>query len=248
KSRGSATDFDGNFTVILPVGEQNVVVSSIGYEKKVVSVTIKSGETTTLNMNLGMASVEMGTVVVSAGKFEQKIEDLTVSVAVIKPELLESRGSVTAEDALEQTPGLTILDSEPQMRGGSGYSFGAGSRVMLLVDDLPILSGDAGRPSWGFLPIENLEQIEVIKGASSVLYGSAALNGIINIRTAYPKDKPQTKINLFSGVYSPPQPEESRWRSSDDLPIYGGVSFFHSRKVGTLDIVVGGNISSTMAL
>ena len=147
KSRGSATDFDGNFTVILPVGEQNVVVSSIGYEKKVVSVTIKSGETTTLNMNLGMASVEMGTVVVSAGKFEQKIEDLTVSVAVIKPELLESRGSVTAEDALEQTPGLTILDSEPQMRGGSGYSFGAGSRVMLLVDDLPILSGDVERPN-----------------------------------------------------------------------------------------------------
>ena len=43
---------------------------------------------------------------------------------------------------------------------------------MVLVDDLPVLSGDAGRPTWGFLPLENLEQIEVIKGASSSWYGS----------------------------------------------------------------------------
>jgi iron complex outermembrane receptor protein len=128
------------------------------------------------------------------------------------------------------------------MRGGSGYSFGAGARVMLLVDDLPILSGDAGRPSWGFIPVENLEQIEVIKGASSVLYGSAALNGIINIRTAYPKDKPQTKINLYTGFYSAPEPEEARWWDQDDLPIYGGMNFFHSRKIKkTWDLVIGGN-------
>lgn len=241
RSRGSATDFDGNFSVILPVGEQNVIISSIGYETQIISVSIKKGETITLNMDLGMASEQLGTVVVSAGKFEQRIEDLTVSVAVIKPEIIESRGSTSVEDVLEQTPGLTILDSEPQMRGGSGYSFGAGARVMLLVDDLPIMSGDAGRPSWGFIPIENIEQIEVIKGASSVLYGSAALNGIINIRTAYPKDNPKTKINLYTGIYSHPALDTARWANDDDLPIYGGMNFFHSRKIGTWDIVVGGN-------
>jgi outer membrane receptor protein involved in Fe transport len=241
KSRGTATDFDGKFSLSLPVGAQSLVVTSIGYEAQTLSVTIKKGETVTLNVSLGMESKQMDMVVVSAGKFEQKVEDLTVSVAVIKPAIVESRGSTTAEDALEQTPGLTIMDGEAQMRGGSGYSFGAGSRVMLLVDDLPILSGDAGRPSWGFVPIENLEQIEVIKGASSVLYGSSALNGIINIRTAYPKDKPQTKINLYTGFYSAPELEEARWWDEDDLPMYGGMNFFHSRKVGTLDIVVGGN-------
>ena len=241
KARGAATDFDGNFELVLPVGPQKLIVSYIGYESKTVPVTVKKGETTTLNVSLGMASQQMDMVVVTAGKFEQKREDLTVSVAVIKPDIVESRGSTTAEDALEQTPGLTIMDGEAQMRGGSGYSFGAGSRVMLLVDDLPILSGDAGRPSWGFVPIENLEQIEVIKGASSVLYGSSALNGIINIRTAYPKDKPKTKINLFTGFYSQPEQEDARWWDEDDLPIYGGMNFFHSRKVGTWDIVVGGN-------
>ena len=87
-----------------------------------------------------------------------------------------------------------MVDGEPQIRSGSGFSYGAGSRVMVMVDDLPVLSGDAGRPTWGFLPLENLEQIEVIKGASSVLYGSAALSGVINIRTRYPDARPLTRI------------------------------------------------------
>lgn len=241
KGRGTATDFDGNYELVLPTGEQKLIFSYIGYEAQTLSVNVKKGETVTLDVSLGMESKQMEMVVVTAGKFEQKREDLTVSVAVIKPDIVESRGSTSAEDALEQTPGLTIMDGEAQMRGGSGYSFGAGSRVMLLVDDLPILSGDAGRPSWGFVPIENLEQVEVIKGASSVLYGSSALNGIINVRTAYPKDKPKTKINLYTGFYSAPEPEEARWWDEDDLPIYGGMNFFHSRKFGTLDFVAGGN-------
>ncbi|MBI1289586.1 MAG: TonB-dependent receptor [Flavobacteriales bacterium] len=241
--RGAATDFDGNYSLILPVGPQKIVVSSIGYDAQTIPVTIKKGETTTVNVDLGVGSIQKDMVVVTAGKFEQRIEDLTVSVSVVKPELVENRGSVSADDAIEQTPGLTIVDSEPQMRGGSGYSFGAGSRVMMLVDDLPILSGDAGRPSWGFIPVENLEQIEVIKGASSVLYGSAALNGIINIRTAYPKDKPKTKINLYSGFYSPPAQQDAQWRGKDDMPIYAGMNFFHSRKIGkNWDLVIGGNV------
>jgi outer membrane receptor protein involved in Fe transport len=98
-----------------------------------------------------------------------------------------------------------------------------------------------GRPSWGSIPVENLSQIEIIKGASSVLYGSAALNGIINIRTAYPLDKPMTKINLMTGFYSQPDDALYRWDSPDNLPIYSSLNFFHSRKAGQWDIVLGGN-------
>ena len=75
---------------------------------------------------------------------------------------------------------------------------------MVLIDEIPILRADAGRPVWGFLPIEDVEQIEVLKGASSVVYGSSALNGAINIRSAYPKDKPRTQVTLHSGIYNNP--------------------------------------------
>src|SRR5690606_34288653 len=127
----------------------------------------------------------------------------------------------------DQTPGLNIMDGEPQIRGGSGFTFGVGSKVSVLIDDMPMLSGDAGRPEWGFIPVENIEQIEVTKGASSVLSGSSALSGYINIRTAYPKSKPQTKINLYSGFYSRPQADSATWW--DDYPFIHGMNFLHSR-------------------
>ena len=241
KTKGSAADFDGNYLLKLPAGQQKVVISFTGYNSKTKEVTITAGQTTTLNVDLSLTAKELGAVVVSAGKFEQKVEDLTVSVEIISADLVANKGTTSVETAINQTPGVQIIDSEPQIRGGSGYSFGAGSRVAVLVDDLPMMSGDAGRPSWGFIPVENLEQIEVIKGASSVLYGSAALSGIINIRTAYPKDTPQTKITLMVGMYDNPKNAESKWWEGVN-PMMGNLNFFHSRKIGNLDFVIGGNV------
>ncbi|MFM1932647.1 MAG: hypothetical protein RL226_1950, partial [Bacteroidota bacterium] len=196
-------------------------------------------ETTQLNVAMEEATLNIDIVVVSAGKFEQDLGELTVSMEVLKPNIIENKNTTSVDDVLQQTPGVSIVDNEPQIRSGSGYSFGAGSRVMILMDDLPILSGDAGRPSWGFLPVENLEQIEIIKGASSVLYGSAALSGVINLRTAYPKDEPLTKITSYYGVYSNPQSANAKYWSGQ--PMQAGIQFLHSRKIGQLDLVVGGN-------
>jgi iron complex outermembrane receptor protein len=112
---------------------------------------------------------------------------------------------------------------------------------MVLIDDLPILSGDAGRPSWGLFPIENIEQIEVVKGASSVLYGSAALSGAINIRTAYPRDEPLTKVTLMTQIYDFPK-SRGAYYNGNDLFFGSNLSFLHSRRIGALDLVVGANL------
>ena len=241
KTKGSAADFNGNYSLTLPAGPHKIVISFTGYNSKTKEVTITAGQTSTLNVDLSVTAKELGAVVVSAGKFEQKVEDLTVSVEIISADLVANKGTTSVETAINQTPGVQIIDSEPQIRGGSGYSFGAGSRVAVLVDDLPMLSGDAGRPSWGFIPVENLEQIEVIKGASSVLYGTAALSGMINIRTAYPKDTPQTKVTLLVGMYDSPKRKETKWWDGMN-PMMANLNFFHSRKIGNLDFVIGGNL------
>ncbi len=237
---GAATDIDGNFEMILPAGKQKIVFSYTGMASDTAVVNIKQDATVNVSLSMRDASKELGVVVVSAGKFEQKLEELTMSMEVLKPELIENKNTTSIETALEQTPGLTILDSEPQIRGGSGFNFGVGSRVGVLVDDLPVLVGDVGRAEWAFLPIENIEQVEIVKGASSVLYGSSALSGAINIRTAYPKSKPQTKVNIFSGLYSTPERPEMKWWDNE-LPMYSGLNFFHSRKFDRIDVVVGGN-------
>lgn len=256
---GGSTDIDGNFSFTLPAGQHKVICSFTGMKADTFDVSIVSGQVTTQEVRMGMTAEQLSTVVVSAGKFEQKLEELTVSMDVIKPALIENRNSTNITSALEQTPGLTIMDEEPQIRSGSGYSFGVGSRVAILVDDLPILNGDIGKAEWSFIPTENVEQIEVIKGASSVLYGSSALSGAINVRTAYPKDKPLTKVNVFTGFRSAILEDDAsvgkrianffgmdaskangkKWW--DGLANFSGMNFLHSRKIKQWDVVIGGN-------
>ncbi|TAL60988.1 MAG: TonB-dependent receptor, partial [Bacteroidetes bacterium] len=139
---------------------------------------------------------------------------------------------------LEQVPGLNILDGEPQIRGGSGFNFGIGSRVAILIDGLPALAGDGGRPEWNFIPLENVEQVEIIKGASSVTYGSSALSGSINIRTAYPKSKPLTKVSVSSGMYDAPSIDSTKWWKG--VSNFSNISFLHSEQMGQFDLVIGG--------
>jgi outer membrane receptor protein involved in Fe transport len=236
---GVATDINGDYTFNLLVGEHTLRFSFIGYTTKEISVTVSANQSLTLDVALENATLDLDFVVISAGKFEQDLGEVTVSMEVLKPNIIENKNTTSVDDILQQTPGVSIVDNEPQIRSGSGYSFGAGSRVMILMDDLPILSGDAGRPSWGFLPVENIEQIEIIKGASSVLYGSSALSGVINLRTAYPKDKPQTKITAYHGMYSDPQTKDSKYWQGQGMQ--SGIQFLHSRKIGNLDFVIGGN-------
>ncbi|MFZ6050480.1 TonB-dependent receptor [Halocola ammonii] len=237
--KGTSTDADGFYRLALDSGKHTVSFSFIGFEKVTEKIALEVGETLSLNISLNPSAELLEIAVVSAGKFEQDLEDLTVSMEVIKPDLIQNKNTTELQTVMQQTPGVSIVDGEPQIRSGSGYSFGAGSRVQILVDDLPILSGDAGRPSWGFLPVENVEQIEVVKGASSVLYGSAALSGVINIRTSFPRDTAVTRVQVFQGIYSNPQTEEAVYWERN--PLKSGVNFLHSQKFGNLDLSVSGN-------
>ena len=237
----TSTDLDGAYSLSLKPGSHVLVCTFIGMAKQELNVELTAGQTMNWNPELASTAEALGLVVVSAGRFEQDASEVTVSLEVLKPALVENKATTTLETAIEQTPGVSLVDGEPQIRSGSGFSYGAGSRVMVLVDDLPVLSGDAGRPTWGFLPLENLEQIEVIKGASSVLYGSAALSGVINIRTRYPDARPLTRVSLQHGVYSAPQsaPQSQYW---DGTLQQSNMRFLHSQQMGGWDVVVGGNV------
>jgi iron complex outermembrane receptor protein len=239
KEEGTSTNANGFYSLSLDSGVHQLTFSFIGFERVTKKVNLNPGEDFNLDISLKPSAELLDIAVVSAGKFEQDLGELTVSMEVIKPDLIQNKNTTELQTIMQQTPGVSVVDGEPQIRSGSGYSFGAGSRVQILVDDLPMLSGDAGRPSWGFLPVENVEQIEVIKGASSVLYGSAALSGVINIRTSFPRDTSLTRIQVFQGVYSNPQTEEAVYWNRN--PLKSGVSFLHSQKFGNLDISFSGN-------
>jgi len=166
---GAITDEKGNYLLEVPVGPCQIICRSTGLITDTLMTTVFEGQTTTLDFVLRTYVLEFQDVEVKVGKFDKPFEDQTVSMEIIKPALIENKNTRSIESALDQTPGLNILDGEPQIRGGSGFTFGVGSKVAVIVDDMPMLSGDAGRPEWGFIPVDNIAQVEVIKGAASVL-------------------------------------------------------------------------------
>ena len=188
---GTTSDINGDFILSVPAGAYTLTCSMVGYKSQKQTTKVVANDTLKLNFSLTDANAMLDEVVVSAGKFEQKLSDVTVSMEVIKLAIIENKNTTTLDQIMNQVPGVTVSDGQASIRGGSGFAYGAGSRVLMLVDEMPMISADAGDVKWNYLPLENLEQVEVIKGASSALFGSSALNGVINLRTAYAKDKPK---------------------------------------------------------
>ncbi len=204
-TNGVSTGIDGDYIFKISSGTHTLVFSYLGYETREMRISLADGETKELNVTLQEEISLLETVVVSASKFEKKLGEETVSLDVIKPNFIENQNLVTIDNAVERNPGVAVIDRQVNIRGGAGYSYGAGSRVLVLLDDLPILQADAGMPNWSSIPTENIGQIEVIKGAASALYGSSAMNGIINVRTAYPTNEPLTKISVWGTQYANPK-------------------------------------------
>jgi iron complex outermembrane receptor protein len=238
-STGTMADLDGHFRMELDAGTYTFVISYIGMQSQDFSVSLAWGEEVFKEFALEPLWQELEGVEIRVSKFEKPIEEVTVSMQVIKPILVENRNTRNIQSVLDLTPGLNILDNEPQIRGGSGFTFGVGSKVAILIDDMPMTSGEAGRPYWDLIPVENIEHIEVIKGASSVLSGTSALSGSIHIMTAQPTSDPVNKFTAYTGFYSAPKDRSMKWW--DDYPYITGFSFLHSKKYGNLDLVLGGN-------
>ena len=160
---------------------------------------------------LSAVVLEIKTVVVTSGRRDQDIEDVSISMEILKPELIDNKGVADLEEAVAQSPGVYTMDGQVSIRGGSGFAYGAGSRVMLLWNGMPILSGDAGDAKWNAIPMESASQIEILKGASSVLYGSGALNGIISLNERKPTLKGETRVKVQTGIYDAPKRASLKW-------------------------------------
>ncbi len=242
-AKGTVTDPDGIYSLVLDTGYHKLECEYIGLLPDTFMVHITANAITEKNIGLVSSSELLNTIVISSGKFNQKLDELTVSMEVLRPNLINNKNTTSIETALEQVPGLTIIDNDPQIRGGSGFTFGVGSRVAIVADGIPLLSGDAGRPEWSYIPVENIAQIEIIKGSSSVLYGSSAINGVINIRSAYPTNTPKTTISYSAGGYSLPQAPAENWYKGA-IPGFMNLNFLHAEIINhNIDFVVGGNFN-----
>lgn len=263
--KGVTTDLDGKYKLKLPKGVHLITYSFIGYEPKEKEIDLSSGAPVVKNIELGMKSEQLDIVVVSASQYQKSIAEETVSMEVVSKELIQNTNATDLGEAIDKTPGVTIQDSQVSIRGGSSWSYGVGTRTAVMQDGVSLMSADLGEPQLRQAPLENVEQIEVIKGASSVVYGSSALNGVVNVITAWPKSaKPKTTVTVFQKIYdNPPNLYEGdpytetledgtdttlyydedalKWWDDGDIRGASGVNFNHARKIKNFDLIVGGN-------
>lgn len=261
--KGTSTDVSGAYEMELPLGGVDVLFSYIGYEDELVPLVSKQRDVITRDIYMKQSTNLLEDVVVSAGRFEQKLSEITVSMDLIKPSDIAKQSPTDLTATLKTLPGVDVNDKQPSIRGGSGWTYGVGARSLILVDGMSILSPGTGEINWNTIPMENIAQVEVLKGASSVLYGSSALNGLINIRTSRPELTPKTKVSTYVGIYGSPDNEEYEWwdrgfwqegkyevkpllrnslYSGIRNPIYEGFDFSHSRRIGDFDVSGGINI------
>jgi outer membrane cobalamin receptor len=240
ENKVTTTGIDGRYSINPGPGKSEITFRFIGYKSSVRQIELSPDDTLELNVGLDMDLMEIGQIVVSANRKEQKIAELTVSMDVLKSSDFLKTHITDPQELINKTSGIEILDGQASIRGGSGYSYGTGSKVMALIDGLPMISPDAGNIKWQFLPLENISQVEIIKGASSVLYGSAALNGIINFRTADATSLPNTQFYAEGGIFG--NPRDMNWKWWDTPRVYSSLSFSHLQKYGNTDVGIGINL------
>jgi iron complex outermembrane receptor protein len=234
KNQGVITGEDGTYIIKGISGKVVLTFQLVGYKALSREISISGSGTEIIDAGLETTIREIDQVVVSASRTEQRIAELSVSMDIIKNRFLEENHITDPTEIINKTPGIEVMDGQASVRGGSGFSYGAGSRVLALIDGLPVVAADAGNIKWQFLPLENLSQIEIIKGASSVLYGSAALNGVINFRTADAGSTPLTRFHFETGFYGNPRKRDWIWWKTPQM--FTSTSVSHLQKAGRTDI------------
>ena len=231
----SITSNTGEFILSNVKYPNSLVVSMMGF----ISETIKLSKDTLLTINLKTQVQEISDVFVTASRRNQNIEDVPISMEIIKPELINNKGFSNLEQAVDQSPGVYAMDGQVSIRGGGGFAYGAGSRVALLWNGVPMMSPDVGDAKWNAIPMEQTSQIEILKGASSVLYGSGALNGIIALTEKEPSPKGNFSAKVQSGVYGNPRRKSMQWW--DKNPTFHLADVYFGKSYKYLGYTVGAN-------
>jgi vitamin B12 transporter len=187
-------------------------------------------EQTATTINAGKAETKLEEVVVTATKIAERTGDIPASVQVITSEDIKTSTARDAGDLIAEAglghvhkyPGA--LTSRIELRGLATDLFTeTKSRVLLLIN-----GNRTGTVNLAKIPVEDIERIEIVKGPASVLYGSSAMGGVINIITKQGKDGFHGSVGAEGGSWD-------YWKTMSEL----------SGTKGAFDYYLMGSISSS---
>ena len=209
---GASTDANGRYSITpVPSGEHKLRASYIGFKSSTLSITIESGEMLEIDLYLSPTALQTEQVIVTGSRQPEPLASAASSINILSKESIRNRNHLRMDEALQTVPGVTLVGENVNIRGGSGYNRLGGSRSLVLLDNVPILTSDLGSANWNIIPVTEIDHMEVLKGAASSLYGSGALSGVINILTRQPSQDRTISLRHTSGIYDEPSVPEWDW-------------------------------------
>lgn len=207
--KAEATDEEGRVRITgIPSGKHAIVLSYVGYEKRTLKRTFPlpdSLQNQTFELHLEHAHDEhehgeMETIIISSTRSSRTIQDNPTRVEFIAGEELAEKGNMKPGDIrmlLNESTGIQTQQTSATSYNSSIRIQGLdGKYTQLLRDGLPLYSGFSGGLSLMQVAPLDLKQVEVIKGASSTLYGGGAIAGLVNLITKSPEDERELSFML----------------------------------------------------
>jgi iron complex outermembrane receptor protein len=204
---GAATDLDGNYTIAnVPVGTYSLVFSLIGYQSITMDdIVVIANQSVQLDVELSASVVELGDVTVyAASRKDEKITETPTAVTVIGAEEIKLKSnSIDVPKLLETQPGVDLVQSgvDDYNLNTRGFNSSVTRRVLVLIDGRDLGAAFLGQQEWGAIsyPLEDVGNLEFVRGPGSALYGTNAFNGVLSITTFSPQQALGTKVKLSGG-------------------------------------------------
>jgi vitamin B12 transporter len=176
----SATD--GSYALQVPPGRYNVRFARAPFQRRNFSITLAAGESRTLDISLTLEPLS-SSVVVTAQAEPALLHQTTAPVTVITREEIDRRQAVSLPDLLLFTPGTAIGRTGPEGGTASVFLNGGNSNfTKVLVDGTP-LNEPGSAVDFSNFTTDNIEKVEIVRGAESAQYGTDAVAGVVQVFT-----------------------------------------------------------------
>tara|TARA_R110002167_G_scaffold54775_1_gene155994 strand:+ start:4076 stop:6247 length:2172 start_codon:yes stop_codon:yes gene_type:complete len=215
-TNGVSADMDGHIELKnIPNGEQIIVFSYIGYETRNETFNFPITTTSPIVILLKSAGEHLEEVVIQSTRSSRTIDNVATRVETISGEELGEKGNMKPGDIrmlLNESTGIQTQQTSATSYNSSIRIQGLdGKYTQILRDGLPLYAGFSGGLSLMQIAPLDLQQVEVIKGASSTLYGGGAIAGLVNLISKMPEEERELSFVIngtsalgldLSGFYS----------------------------------------------
>ncbi len=236
-------DKTGHFQLShLPLGQQTIVASSLGYVTQEMTVEMKRNKGTEVYFLLADDEQELSQVVVTGTRTQHYLKDVPIRTEVITSKALVNKNAQNVYEALDGVPGIRVEQQCQFCNFSMVRMQGLGAEhTQVLVDGEPVYSGLAGVYGLQQMGTNDIDRLEIVKGAGSALYGSSAVAGAINIITKEPTFDPSIKVDAQMGNWGYKNYNASGSMRKGDI----GISVFAQRTEGdAVDQTQDGNTRS----